>query len=79
MNIDIEKDIKTSIDVEYLTDMNRYIDIDIANLDTKSTYQRKIEASMYSITPEKYEAEQRKAFVHLKDLIAKRLEELNKV
>jgi len=74
--MDIYKQIKNETDVEYLTQLEKYVDIDISNIGSDSEVILKMKADMYDITPEKYLEKQRETFTKLKKTIQDRIKSL---
>jgi hypothetical protein len=74
--MDIYKQIKNETDVEYLTQLEKYVDMDISNIGSDSEKMLKIKADMIGVTPEKYLEKQRDTFTKLKETIQKRIKEL---
>jgi hypothetical protein len=75
--MDIYKQIKNETDVEYLTQLEKYVDMDISNIGSDSEKMLKIKADMIGVTPEKYLENQRDTFTKLKETIQKRIKTLN--
>jgi len=75
--MDIYKQIKNETDVEYLTQLEKYVDMDISNIGSDSEKMLKIKADMIGVTPEKYLENQRDIFTKLKETIQKRIKTLN--
>ena len=70
------KQIKNETDVEYLTQLEKYVDIDISNIGSDSEAILKMKADSIGVTPEKYVEKQRHTFTKLKETIQKRIKEL---
>ena len=75
--MDIYKQIKNETDVEYLTQLEKYVDMDISNIGSDSEAILKMKAKMAGVTPEKYLEKQRDTFTKLKETIQKRIKTLN--
>ena len=55
MEIDIYKHIKETNDIEYLKELDKYVDIDIENIGKDSDVIKKMKAKMRNITIEEME------------------------
>lgn len=74
--IDIHKTITETNDVEYLKELDRYIDIDIQNLKNESNAISELKAKMRNISVEKYKTKQEEGLNEIKQIINKRIKEL---
>jgi hypothetical protein len=74
--MDIYKQIKNETDVEYLTQLEKYVDIDISNIGSDSEVILKMKAKMIGVTPEEYLEKQRETFTKLKKTIQDRIKSL---
>jgi len=75
-NFDINKDIEKSTDVEYLKELERYVDMDIDNIGKDSDVIKKMKAKMRNLSVEEMEKQQKEGFLNLKNKIQKRISEL---
>lgn len=73
---DINKDIETSTDINYLKELEKYVDMDIDNIGKDSDVIKKVKAKMRNISVEEMEKQQLKGFIHLKKKIQNRISEL---
>lgn len=74
--MDLRKEILNETDINYLMDLDRYVDIDIDNIGKGSIKFREMKASMWNISVEEMEKQQLKSFLELKSLIKEKLEKL---
>lgn len=75
--MDISKQIRETKDVEYLIQLEKYVDMDISNIGKDSDRILAMKASMYNTTSEKYMEKQKVAFNKLKQEIQDRIRELS--
>ena len=68
--------IKDETDIEYLTQLDKYVDIDIANIGAEGETLLKMKAKMHNLTPEAFLEKQRKELNKLKQTIQNRINEL---
>lgn len=73
---DINKDIENSTDIEYLKDLEKYVDIDINNIGNDSEAIKKMKAKMRNMSIEEMEEKQRSELLKLKKKIQNRISEL---
>ena len=71
--MDIRKQIKESTDIEYLKEMDKYVDMDIKNIGTDSDVIKKMKAEMRNITIEEMEKQSLDGFNDLKERIKNRI------
>lgn len=76
--IDPIKHISETNDVEYLTALDRFVDIDIANLSKQSDFEIKLKEDMFGKPIEELNQISLGLFNRMKDAIKKRLEYLKK-
>jgi hypothetical protein len=75
--MDIRKQIKESTDIEYLKELDKYVDMDIKNIGTDSDVIKKMKAKMRNITVEEMEKQNLDGFNDLKERIKNRISELS--
>ena len=75
--MDIHKQIKESTDIEYLKELDKYVDMGIKNIGTDSDVIKKIKAKMRNITVEEMEKQNLDGFNDLKERIKNRISELS--
>ena len=75
--MDIRKQIKESTDIEYLKELDKYVDMDIKNIGTDSDVIKKIKAEMRNITIEEMEKQSLDGFNDIKERIKNRISELS--
>jgi hypothetical protein len=75
--MDVLKDIQSQTNVEYLTQLDKFIDIDISNID-KNSLIAKMVAESNGMTLKEYNEKRLIEFQKLKDEIQKRITELTK-
>ena len=75
--MDINKQIRETTDIEYLIQLEKYVDMDISNIGNDSERMLSMKAKMYNTTPEKYIEKQIVGFNNMKKLIQKRIKELS--
>lgn len=75
--MDIRKQIKESTDIEYLKELDKYVDMDIKNIGTDSDVIKKMKAEMRNITIEEMEKQSLDGFNDLKERIKNRISELS--
>lgn len=75
--MDIHKQIKESTDIEYLKELDRYVDMDIESIGKDSDVIKKIKAKMRNITVEEMEKQNLDGFNDLKERIKNRISELS--
>jgi hypothetical protein len=75
-NFDINKDIEKSTDIEYLKELERYVDMDIDNIGKDSDVIKKMKAKMRNLSVEEMEKQQKEGFLNLKKKIQNRISEL---
>lgn len=73
--MDIRKQIKESTDIEYLKELDKYVDMGIKNTD--SDVIKKMKAKMRNITVEEMEKQNLDGFNDLKERIKNRISELS--
>ena len=79
MEIDIYKQINEATDKDYLTQLDKFIDMDIAKIGKDSDEIRAIKAKLFNTTIEEYEKKQFESFLLLKKYVKQRLNELNNI
>jgi hypothetical protein len=77
MEIDIYKHIKETNDIEYLKELDKYVDIDIENIGKDSDVIKKMKAKMRNITVEEMEKQSLDGFNDIKERIKNRIKELS--
>ena len=77
MEIDIYKHIKETNDIEYLKELDKYVDIDIENIGKYSDVIKKMKAKMRNITIEEMEKQSLDGFNDIKERIKNRIKELS--
>jgi hypothetical protein len=75
--MDIHKQIKESTDIEYLKELDKYVDMDIKNIGTDSDVIKQMKAKMRNITVEEMEKQNLDGFNDLKKRIKNRISELS--
>ena len=75
--MDIRKQIKESTDIEYLKELDKYVDMDIKNIGTDSDVIKKMKAKMRNITIEEMEKQSLDGFNDIKQRIKNRIKELS--
>ena len=75
--MDIRKQIKESTDIEYLKELDKYVDMGIKNIGTDGDVIKKIKAKMRNITVEEMEKQNLDGFNDLKERIKNRISELS--
>jgi hypothetical protein len=75
--MDIRKQIKESTDIEYLKELDKYVDIDIENIGKDSDVIKQMKAKMRNITVEEMEKQNLDGFNDLKKRIKNRILELS--
>jgi hypothetical protein len=75
--MDIRKQIKESTDIEYLKELDKYVDMDIKNIGTDSDVIKKIKAEMRNTTIEEMEKQSLDGFNDIKERIKSRISELS--
>ena len=75
--MDIHKQIKESTDIEYLKELDRYVDMDIESIGKDSDVIKKIKAKMRNITVEDMDKQNLDGFNDLKERIKNRISELS--
>jgi len=73
---DIDKDIEKSTDIDYLKELERYVDMDIDNIGKDSDVIKKMKAKMWNMSIEEMEKQQMEGFLNLKKKIQNRISEL---
>jgi len=76
--MDIYFEIENSNDVEYLTELEKFVDIDIANVGKDSDVIKGMKAKMVNMSVEQMEEERMDEFLKLKKTIQDRISELKK-
>jgi hypothetical protein len=74
--VDINKDIEKSTDIEYLKELEKYVDMDIDNIGKDSDVIKKMKAKMRNLSVEEMEKQQKEGFLNLKKKIQNRISEL---
>lgn len=75
--MDIHKQIKETTDIEYLKELDRYVDMDIENIGKDSDVIKQMKAKMRNITVEEMEKQNLDGFNDLKKRIKNRISELS--
>jgi hypothetical protein len=75
-NFDINKDIEKSTDIEYLKELEKYVDMDIDNIGKDSDIIKKMKSKMRNLSVEEMEKQQKEGFLNLKKKIQNRISEL---
>jgi hypothetical protein len=75
--MDIIKDIRKETNVDYLTQLDKFIDMDIENIGKNNLINEKV-ALMNGMTLEEYNEKQLIRFKELKSEVQKRIEKLTK-
>lgn len=75
-SFDINKDIEKSTDVDYLKELERYVNVDIDNIGKDSDIIKKMKAKMRNMSIEEMEKQQMEGFLNLKKKIQNRISEL---
>lgn len=75
-SFDINKDIEKSTDIDYLKELERYVDMDIDNIGKDSDVIKKMKAKMRNMSIEEMEKQQKEGFLNLKKKIQNRISEL---
>jgi len=75
---DIYSDIENSTDIEYLTELEKYVDIDIKKFNNTSDAIKKMKAKMRNMSVEDMEKEQLESLTKLKNKIQERIKEIKK-
>lgn len=75
--MDIHKQIKESTDIEYLKELDRYVDMDIESIGKDSDVIKQMKAKMRNITVEEMEKQNLDGFNDLKKRIKNRISELS--
>ena len=75
-SFDINKDIEKSTDIDYLKELERYVDMDIDNIGKDSDVIKKMKAKMRNLSVEEMEKQQKDGFLNLKKKIQNRISEL---
>lgn len=75
--MDIHKQIKESTDIEYLKELDKYVDMGIENIGKDSDVIKKMKAKMRNITVEEMEKQNLDGFNDLKERIKNRISELS--
>lgn len=70
------KDIEKSTDIDYLKELERYVDMDIDNIGKDSDVIKKMKAKMRNMSIEEMEKQQMEGFLNLKKKIQNRISEL---
>jgi len=73
---DIYQEIASATDIEYLKELNKYVDMDIANIGKESEVIRKMKSKMHGLSPEDYDKKQMTGFTDLKNKIQQKINEL---
>ena len=76
--MDIYFEIENSNDIEYLTELEKFVDIDIANVGKDSDVIKGMKAKMVNMSVEQMEEERMDEFLKLKKTIQDRISELKK-
>lgn len=76
--VDPIKQIKEATDVIFLTQLDKYVDMDIANLDKQSDFVIEMKEEMFRKPIETINKESLEYFNKMKKAIKERIEELNK-
>lgn len=75
-SFDINKDIEKSTDIDYLKELERYVDMDIDDIGKDSDVIKKMKAKMRNMSIEEMEKQQKEGFLNLKKKIQNRISEL---
>jgi hypothetical protein len=75
---DINEHIEKSTDIDYLKELEKYVDMDIDNIGKDSDVIKKMKAKMRNISVEEMEKRQQEGFLKLKMKIQNRISELGK-
>jgi hypothetical protein len=75
--MDIHKQIKESTDIEYLKELDKYVDMDIESIGKDSDVIKQMKAKMRKITVEEMEKQNLDGFNDLKKRIKNRILELS--
>jgi hypothetical protein len=75
--MDIHKQIKESTDIEYLKELDKYVDMDIESIGKDSDVIKQMKAKMRNITVEEMEKQNLDGFNDLKKRIKNRISELS--
>ena len=75
--MDIHKQIKESTDIEYLKELDKYVDMDIESIGKDSDVIKQMKAKMRNITVEEMEKQNLDGFNDLKKRIKNRILELS--
>ncbi len=75
---DIIKQVETSNDLDYLRELDRYVDMDIASVGNESDVIKQMKAKMFNMTVEERERKMLEFFQLLKNKIAERISILSK-
>ena len=75
-SFDINKDIEKSTDINYLKELERYVDMDIDNIGKDSDVIKKMKAKMRNMSIEEMEKQQMDGFLSIKNKIQNRISEL---
>jgi len=72
----INQHIEQSSDIEYLREIEKYVDMDIENIGKDSDVIKKMKAKMRNLSIEEMEKQQREGFLNLKRKIQNKISEL---
>ena len=75
--MDIHKQIKESTDIEYLKELDKYVDMGIESIGKDSDVIKQMKAKMRNITVEEMEKQNLDGFNDLKKRIKNRISELS--
>lgn len=75
-SFDINEDIEKSTDIDYLKELERYVNMDIDNIGKDSDIIKKMKAKMRNMSIEEMEKQQMEGFLNLKKKIQNRISEL---
>ena len=75
--MDIRKQIKESTDIEYLKELDKYVDMDIESIGKDSDVIKQMKVKMRNITVEEMEKQNLDGFNDLKKRIKNRISELS--
>lgn len=75
--MDIHKQIKESTDIEYLKELDKYVDMDIESIGKDSDVIKQMKVKMRNITVEEMEKQNLDGFNDLKKRIKNRISELS--
>ena len=75
--MDIYKQIKETTDIEYLKQLDKYVDMDIKNIGTESDVIKNMKAKMRGISVQEMEKQNLDGFNDLKERIKNRISELS--